>query len=188
MLIGKHYIDFKKKNGYNCIGDIMKANNVKVENTEIKIGNLFKIVLIILATFGIFYVLTYYLQKNKNNESSINNTNKFVEIRYDEILIGSMLNQKENEYYVLIVNNKEYTKTYKSFIDQYSNGNKIYYSLLDNDLNKKYLTTDSSNLNVSDLKDFKVSKVSLLKVSNKVIVESFEGYENVIDKFIEFNK
>lgn len=164
----------------------MKKNN-KSYNQDFEVGNLVKIILVILVVFGLFYVLTYYIQKNKKTESNNNDTkNTITTIQYDEILMGEILNQSENEYYVLLVKNEDYTKTYKEYINKYSNGNKFYYSLIDNGMNSRYLS-DTSNLNVENIDELKVVGTSLVKVNSGKIIESYDGNSSVMQAFIKMN-
>ncbi len=164
----------------------MKKNN-KSYNQDFEVGNLVKIILVILVVFGLFYVLTYYIQKNKKTESNNNDTkNTITTIQYDEILMGEILNQSENEYYVLLVKNEDYTKTYKEYISKYSNGNKFYYSLIDNGMNSRYLS-DTSNLNVENIDELKVVGTSLVKVNSGKIIESYDGNSSVMQAFIKMN-
>lgn len=164
----------------------MKKNN-KSYNQDFEVGNLVKIILVILVVFGLFYVLTYYIQKNKKTESNNNDTkNTITTIQYDEILMGEILNQSENEYYVLLVKNEDYTKTYKEYISKYSNGNKFYYSLIDNGMNSRYLS-DTSNLNVENIDELKVVGTSLVKVNSGKIIESYDGNSSVMQAFIKIN-
>jgi hypothetical protein len=156
---------------------------------EIKIGNLFKIILIIIVIFGLFYVITYYGEKNKKLKASASDPkNTYVEIQYDEILVGSTLNQKEDEYYVLISKEDNYKKFYKSISTTINNKKRLYYSFIDNGLNSKYITKEESNLNVKNIEDLKINKDTLLKINNHEITESVEGTENIMNKFVEINK
>lgn len=166
----------------------MKKQKNKIENQNIEMGNLFKIILIILVFFGIFYILTYYIQENKKNDQKNLNDNSSVPIiQYEEILIGNMLEQNENEYYVLIVQEDDYKTRYKEYLKQYSNQNKFYYSYINNGLNKRYIS-DSSNLNVSNVSELRIKENTLLKISSKKVVESYEGNSKIMEKFIELNK
>lgn len=167
------------------LGDIKMKKNY---NSEIEIGNLFKIILIILVVFGIFYIFTYYLQKNRKSEMLKNNiTNKITIIQYDEILLGDLLNQNDTEYYVLIVSKSDYNDRYKEYLSKYNNNNKFYYSLIDNGLNKAYIS-DISNFDIEDIKDLRISGTSLLKINSGKIIASYDGNANVMQQFIELNK
>ena len=164
-----------------------KTKNKKNVNSEIEVGNLFKIILVIMIVFGIFYILTYYMQKNKKTTTNNGNNDHLAIIQYDEILIGNMLNQSEEEYYVLILNEEDYRTKYKNYLANYTNINKFYYALIDNAFNKPYIG-ETSNLNVDNLSDLKISDTSLLKISAGKIVETYDGNSAVMQKFIDINK
>ena len=100
--------------------------------------------------------------------------------------MGEILNQSESEYYVLMVKKEDYTKTYKEYISKYSNGNKFYYSLLDNGMNSRYLS-ESSNLNVENIDELKVVGTSMVKVNSGKIIESYDGSSSVMQAFIKMN-
>ena len=68
---------------------------------EYKIQNLIKMVVILVLIVAIFYGLTIIITKNKQQPEN-NETPGNTEIQYDEILIGDIYNQNENEYYVLV--------------------------------------------------------------------------------------
>lgn len=164
------------------------SKNSKNYSQEIEVGNLFKIILIILIVFGIFYIFTYYLQKNKSETNNLNNnTNHITIIQYDEILIGDSLNQSESDYYVLYVKKADYNARYKEYLSRYNNDNKFYYSLIDDGLNRNFIS-DTSNLNVDNIADLRISDTSLLKISNGKIVETYDGNANVMQAFIDINK
>ncbi len=167
----------------------MKKSNKDNKNnvSEIEMGNLFKIILVILVVFGAFYIFTYYLQKNKRTENVDNKPNTITTIQYDEILIGNILNQSENDYYVLIVNKSDYDARYKNYLSKSSTNHKFYYSLIDNGLNRSYIS-DNSNLMVDNIRDLKVSATSLLKINNGKIVESYDGNSAVMEALININK
>ena len=116
----------------------------------------------------LFY--SYYIKKG-NNETYNNQPNTYTTIQYDEILIGSILNQPEDEYYVLLVSQDLYNRYYKNYLSQYSNGNKFYYAIIENGLNKSYFN-ETSNLKIKETK----------------IAETYEGNENVMKENIEINK
>lgn len=164
-----------------------KNNNNKNHVQEMEMGNLFKIVLVILIVFGAFYIFTYYLQKNKKVTNQNNNTNPITTIQYDEILIGNSLNQNEESYYVLFVKKSDYTARYKEYLTRYNNKHKFYYSLIDNGLNSGFIA-ESSILNVDNIKELRVSDTSLIKVSAGKIVESYDGNANVMQALININK
>jgi hypothetical protein len=148
-------------------------------------GNLVKIILIIVMIFGLFYLLTYYIdKKKKNNEET--GTNYIPYIQYNEILIGSLLNQSASDYYVLIASKEDYRSTYASLISSYNADNKFYYAFLDNGFNRSFIN-DESNTNAENINDFKVNGLTLVKVSSGRIIESYEKTESILGAFLKIN-
>ena len=146
---------------------------------EYRIENLIKIIIVMVLIVGIFYGLTILITKKQNNLTD-NGTNENVEIKYDEILIGSIYDQKEAEYYVLVELESDYL-TLSSVVSNYTSKKdslKLYTCDLNDGLNKKYLG-DTSDFT----KQYPIfSKSSLLKISNKQIVEYTEGTDDIQKK------
>lgn len=166
-----------------------KKNDIN-NKVELEIGNMVKIILIIVMVFGMFYILTYYIQQKQNNNNSNYNSNDddlVTIIQYDEILIGSILAQSEDSYYVLITNQKDYENRYNEYISRYNNNNKFYYSIIDNGLNGKY-KSETSNLNIENIQDLKISGTTLLKIIDGKIVEYYDGDSEVMQAIIKINK
>lgn len=151
--------------------------------SEYKIENLIKIIIIVLLIAIIFYGLTIIITKNKKNSSDYTDNNTNADIQYTEILLGSLYNQKENEYYVLVETEKDYL-TLSSSINTYSKKTeaiKLYTSNLDDAMNKKYKGETSNFEN----KYPTFSESTLLKVVNGKIVEHIEGTSDIQKKLAE---
>ena len=136
--------------------------------------NLIKIVLIVTAIFLIFYGITT-LVTDKNSD---NNTNPDdVVIQYDEILLGTLFEQPNTEYYVLVTTEGDNnTQAYSSLLSSYKakeNSLKIYTSNLNNGFNKSYKAEETKISN--DLKELKLKGSTLLKINDKTIVASYAG-------------
>lgn len=145
---------------------------------EYKIENLIKIIIILILIAGLFYGLTIIIMNNQKEK--VNNTTYDPEIKYDEILIGSIFNQKEEEYYVLAELTSDYL-TLSSAVSNYSKKEdtlKIYIANLNDGFNKQYLGTESN----FEKKYPIFSQSTLLKISNKKIVEYTEGIEEIQKK------
>ena len=102
-----------------------KNNNVQIH--EISTGDegtrLIKIIVVILVLFAIFYFLTGYVSRYMNRrENQIDNTPETAIIQYDKIMIGEILNQTPEEYYVLLHNQDDfYQSVYDLYISEYEN-------------------------------------------------------------------
>ena len=75
---------------------------------EYSVKRLIKIFIILLVIFGIFYGITYLVVKNKKAE--ITEEEPYAVIDEEKITISNLLNQKREEYYVLITKESLYNK------------------------------------------------------------------------------
>lgn len=141
------------------------------DNEGVKLA---KITIILLVLFIFFFWLTNTII-NKEKDKEIVVDEEEVVIQYKEILVGNVLKQKEDEYYVLVM-----------FVDDAYNS--LYVNYLDNNLLPKYLININNSFNkkyINEEEDFNKEKMSfktvtLLKIKNKQIIESYEGREDVI--------
>lgn len=148
-------------------------------NEEYNLISLIKMIVVIIIVVFMFYGLTVLITKNKKigSQDDINNN---TEIQYDEILIGNIYDQKEEEYYVLV----ELTSDYITLNDILTNYNsktekiKLYTADLDNGFNKKYLGEKSNFENKYPI----FNKSTLLKIKNKQLIEYVEGTDKIQEK------
>lgn len=148
-------------------------------NEEYNLVNLIKMIIIIVLVAFVFYGLTILITKNKKN-SNQDTTNSNTNIQYNEILIGNIYDQKEEEYYVLVELSSDYL-TLNSIITNYNSKTdklKLYTSDLNNGFNKKYLGEKSNFEN----KYPTFNQSTLLKIKNKQITEYVEGIEKIQEK------
>lgn len=179
---------------YNCNGDKMKKAvkkvdkkvNKKVEKTNTnknemaELKKLAYIFVAIVLVFMIFYGIAYLKMSNKNNKKE----EIVSSIQYEEILVSNTLKQNKDNYYVLIYNDvEEYNNYYYYYVQKYSKNNNslhVYLADIENSFNSMY-KADVSKLNVSDISDIRISKDTLLKISNGKIVAYYEGMENIVN-------
>ena len=132
------------------------------------------VVLIIALAFG----LASMIKKDKKTATDNN-----ASIQYSEILLGNLLSQSENSYYVFIYNKDDnYINAYNTYLTSYKSKEgalKVYTAALENGFNKKYLSTEK-NLYVSNIDDLKIMGTTLLKVENNRVVEAYDGNESII--------
>ena len=132
------------------------------------------VILIVLLAFG----LAALIKDNKKTDTSYNTS-----IQYSEILLGNLLSQKENAYYVFVYNkNDNYINAYNTYLTSYKTKEgalKVYTAALENGFNKKYISTEK-NLYVSNIDDLKIMATTLLKVENSRVVEAYDGNESII--------
>ncbi len=144
---------------------------------------LVKIVLIVVVIIIIFYGITVLMTKNKKEktDNNVNNTTPAI-IQYDEIMLGTLFRQPRDEYYVLIQKEDDpYNSLFQSYITTYGSKTdslKVYTANLDSVFNAYYVS-EKSNLKTDNISEFRVSDISLIKVKEKAVVESYEGLEEI---------
>lgn len=174
----------------------MKNKNKKGRKEEIIITTandefkkLIKVIVSVLMIFALFFLITYLVTKEDNEpipEPAVK-----TEIQYDEILIGELLNQNNNEYYVLVTQEKDqYVGLYNSYISLYDkkeNASRVYTSNLNSVFNKKYISTESQFV-IADIKDVKFKGTTLLKIKNKQITNYYETRVDIVNHLKELIK
>ena len=139
-----------------------------------------------MVIFALFYLITYAIQKIPKKQGVLNtDTNP---IQYDEILISKLFKQSNTEYYVLITTEDDPDLTvYNEYISQYkemSDSIRFYTANLDDTFNRNF-RSDTSNLNVETIDNFKVKESSLVHIQNHKVIESFEGRSAIKEKLAD---
>ena len=170
-----------------------KVNAKKINTKNIDNGNemvnFVKIIIIVIIVFCAFYVLTVFINRGDEFKTpSDNNTN--AEVQYDEILIGNIFEQPNDNYYVLIKDIEDVNvRVYEAYLSVYSqkdDAKRYYIAVINNIFNDKYLA-EVSNL-TDDISKFKVSKTTLLEISKGKIVKSYEKDEDILSILKEISK
>lgn len=150
-----------------------KKNNTSMNSDEV--GRLIKMVVIVTIVFLVFYVITLIVTKEKEEEK----TKTPATIQYEEILLGNILKQSDDNYYVLVFDSDdEYSVYYETKLDLQET--KYYTVNIDNPLNNRFIS-EESNLNITDIKDLKVSQSTLFEIKNGKIVNVYEK-----EKIVEY--
>lgn len=168
------------------IKNIKKEQPVQEETYSIK--NLIKILIILVLIFGLFYLITIFLVKDK----AIKDESSTAVIDSSKITLNQLLSQNDKEYYVIATKKSlydssyikaNYIEIYDEYINKYlqeEDALNFYYVDLDDALNKKYLS-DKSNL-VNEISDLKINDEVLFKIKNNKIEKTYIGKEKIIDK------
>ena len=129
------------------------------------------VLLFILA----FYGLTLYIT-GKNNDDTTEEP-KEVEISSDKIILGRSLSMGKDDYYVVYYENSN--STIDEIVNNYSGSISLYKVDMSSAFNKKYATDGESNKSPSKTSEFKINGPTLIKVSNKKVVEYYEGEDTI---------
>lgn len=166
----------------------MKVTNKKNNQNSAPINSdemikLIKVILIVVVIAVIFYGITILVTKYKKKDNGKTNKKPIsAVIEYDKIQMGTIFSQPKEEYYVLIEKeDSPYNDLFESYLSVYEiteNALKVYKVNMDDVFNQFYVA-EQSVLETSDISKFKVSDVTLIKVKNKAVIESYEGIEKV---------
>ncbi len=176
---------------------VKKSNNVSknnIENTNnlnesAGSGNKLLLPLILFSVFMVISICIIIYSNEKSIEYRFPE-NRNATIQYDRILVGTMLEQDKENYYVLISNSK--TDNYILYINQIASNmessNKIYVIDMFEPFNEGYY--GSKNNITSNLKRFEIKEKEdvLLEIKNGEIFNEYYGVKEINKKIIELTK
>lgn len=168
----------------------IKRETYRSEEQEEIIRFVWILAIIIILILVVYFFTKIFVTKDLNKDTPSEPTAG--EINYDSTLIGSMFTKPENEYFVLIYDSEDVRSVYYSgVISAYKKYNKealrVYTADLNNELNKKYLDEENTNLNTNNLDKFKVGKLALLKIANKKVEKVYTTEEDIV-KALDYDK
>lgn len=164
-----------------------KSKKIKIDKSKTEEQEQIEKFLKILAIILIFVLIVYVFTKVFVTKEVNDNTKEITagEINYDKLIVGSILSQSYDEYYVFVYNgNSNQAIYYSSVIDTYmskENALKVYWVDLDNKLNEKFIASDKDDINKTpeEISDLKFGEYTLLKIKNGKIVEFIDNIEEV---------
>ena len=170
-----------------------KIKNVNKDNSKndvLEKDNYFKFITT-LAVLLIVFVLSYFIMglfytKEINFDKSDEETQEEVYVDNNTIMLGQLLDQSNDDYYVLIydVNDKNtIIPTWKSVYESKENPLTVYVVDSKKKFNAKYIVEKGSNSNATKLDELKVVSPTLIRITNKKISEYVEGEDNIVSKF-----
>lgn len=168
----------------------MKKKNKKnkvVETTTSNTSELKKLIIFIVITivlFGVFYVISLFIDSENKEATVDSSTDEVTVIQYDEILVGTALNQNSDSYYVLITsddNLNDVYSVYKSAYELKDEALKMYTADIDSPFNKDYIA-EESNFSISQISDLKIKEDTLIKIEDSKLVEYFEGKDDIVNE------
>lgn len=169
-----------------------KMKNNSIFSSDNEMAKLILLIVIVAIAFAIFYVITLFVVKKDEKETPTSEQTTEATIQYQKILVSNVLSQKENEYYVLAYKNDDkYAESYKNNLTYYAMTKEdsvpYYYIELDNSFNKSFIS-ESSKLNVEDVKDMRFSQTTLLRIKDGKIISTYEGKDNIVGKLDRMSK
>lgn len=150
-----------------------KERKRAVIDDEIKVSSFFKIIIAILIILVIFTLITLLATRDKKDNVTAN-----IEFQYDKILVGSILNRVEDDYFVLVqMKGEPNSSSYKNLIDTYSKKSehsRFYYVDLGDEFNSKYVGSEN-NIDFTNILDVKFANTTLLHIKDGKIVSQRSG-------------
>lgn len=181
----------QKEKKANTRQNTSKGNNSPIVGSD-EMDKLIKIVLVLVVICAIFYGLTIIITKfQKTSVPDRTKETTPAVIQYDEILIGTMLNQVRDEYYVLIQkDDDQYQSLTSYYLQKYKTKQNAWkvYTVNMNSVFNQFHVAETSNLRPTNIGEFKVSQVTFVKIKNHQIEEVYEGMDEVENKLKELIK
>lgn len=162
----------------NQVKKYQKKNKVveEVKGEENQVRKLIILIVSILIILGLIYLVATLFEK-KDYSSIFKNSLEVSDIQYDEIIIGNMLNQKEDNYYVLVLDKEDpYYDTFLSYIENYKNleyKTRIYSVDLNNVFNKNNKVDDANP------RDLTFKTTTLVEVSKGRVKDYIEDSDEI---------
>lgn len=140
-----------------------KVNSYSSDSDEMK--RMLKTLGIVVLILGVFYLWFAIL----NGEISFGRKEKEAEIQNVEIVAGDTFTRKDETYYVMMYDfdNERQASRYSNLYNVYyqkGGSVKIYVVDLNKKFNTRFITTDSSKVNISSIDSLKVVDGTLIKV------------------------
>lgn len=165
------------------------AKKVKISriNDNNEILKLLKFIILVSLIVLAFYVVTLFVNKDEEQASTETPTT----IQYDYILVGNILTQPSEDYYVLAKTSDDInSQVYEAYLSNYTSikdALRVYYIDLDNPLNSKFLK-EESNFKFKNVTDISFKETTLLLIQDNKIKKTYEGKDNIIKVLTELTK
>ena len=142
------------------------------------------LIIFILSYFiiGFFYTKEINFDKNKDTDD----TKEEVNVDNKTIMLGQIFDQSDSEYYVLIYDMSDDSSMIPSWQSTYESSDDaltLYKVDSSKKFNSRYIVKKDSNKNATDLSNLKIISPTLIKISNKQIIDYIEGEDNIINVF-----
>lgn len=195
----KNVVEKKKKEISNKKKYVEGKSSFKEQNDDL--FDLFKILIIIVVlVFAVYLVIAFMNGEFKKEDDDTKKEEEVsASIQNEKILISSIFDKSENEYYVLIYDGSdEYWAryynmiydSYKSLLELEEDVLPMFWADLSDGFNSKYVVGEDGESNPDvkdDYKDLKVKCPTLIRVKKGKAVDYYEGDE-VVDTLIDIVK
>ena len=169
----------EKKVGYSISNVVETTKEKKFLNLESESTKFIVILLSIIAFIAVLWIVDS-LRSNKKEDEEI----KSVKINYSEVIVGNMLDQKYDNYFVYAYNKDEKEKDLIEYL--LSSVEHLYKLDLDK-ANNLPAVAETSNFN-GTIDKIKFKGTTLLSIEKGKIIKSYEGSDAIIEYLRSINK
>ncbi len=162
----------------------MKKQKITYKTEEFEEMKKFIIVLlvVVILIIGIYFLSKFVVKHNASLLTYQEGT-----IETDTIIVGTLLNRPEEEYYVLAYDStSNQALAYTTYASYYTSEKeepiKVYYLDLNEGFNKAYYVTENSNPKATKITDLKIQDGTLIKIKNGKIVKYLEGATKIAEE------
>lgn len=144
---------------------------------------LLSIIIAVLIVYGLTIVF------KKDNKDVDNDTPTAGAINYDLVSVGTLLNRKNKEYYVIVYSGSNSEAVlYSTIVNNYLSKEKsleVFFCDLDNKFNKDYYVGENkkSNPKAQKTEEFAFGDLTLLKIKNGRVVKYIEDIDTIKKEF-----
>lgn len=155
---------------------------MKNEENKVIIKFIVTLVIVLALCIGIYFLTKYVVNKDTDTNTETSET-KDVSINYESAIIGTMLNKKDNEYYVILYNkSKDDAYKYTQLVTNYKalkDSLPIYIVDLSTPMNSPYYTSEATNPKAENLSELKFGDITVIKVKNGKITNAYETIDSI---------
>ena len=153
------------------------------ENKEVK-KFIIIFIIVIIVVVGIYFFTKNVVKKDENIQSDTNtDQTQEVNIDYNSVIVGNMLNKNESNYYVILYRSKDdNVGEYMTLISNYqgtSSKMPLYKVDLSSGLNSKFYDPEHINLNPNDINDYRFGNITLLEVKEGKVIKTYTELEDI---------
>ncbi|MEG2457881.1 MAG: hypothetical protein RSB41_03215 [Bacilli bacterium] len=173
----------------------MSKKNIKINskniksNEEVDVIKFVKILCIVIGFCLIIYVVTILLQKGGVFDEGYKKLDSVdAVITHEDILIGSVFNRSQSEYYVAFIDDKTSDGQFlQNIINNYLKQDNVK-AIYKVDMNSHFSLehkSDEGNKGANSVENLKINGATLIKISNGNIITYLEGTDLIYDELIK---
>jgi len=139
-------------------------------------------IIVLLFVVGIYF-FTVFVNKDNETKSDETNTTEEVQIDSTKVIVGTMLQKSDDDYYVILYKSDDAKASeYASLASVYKTGKNalpIYTVDLSDGLNSKFYDKEHTNYSSDNVNDLRFGDITLLRVKDNKIVKSIDSIDSI---------